>query len=256
MPICLRNLVGILLILACSVAVGQDFDDMCVVAARQTAAASSDITAGLVARYTMSSDPTPGTYTDASGNGNTGSQATAGARPSLVTTNGKACLYFDGTSDTFTVSHSSSLATNRVTISAWICAPTWKAYGVFATKTTSSAWNDGWGIVDPTGAGTIGGRTVKFFGGSYLGARGVNAITVTGTWTHVTGTCDGSSNAFYVNGVLKDSGAASSPSSSSGNLTIGYGPGGDYFTGGMYDFRIYNRALASNEVYMVWSATK
>ena len=71
------------------------------------------------------------------------------------------------------------------------------------------------------------------------------------TWTFVAGVYDGVNVKTYINGTLdRTTPAPFAPASSTGVLKIGMGGGGGshYFFGVIDDVRIYNRALAADEV--------
>jgi hypothetical protein len=81
---------------------------------------------------------------------------------------------------------------------------------------------------------------------------------IAGTWYHYVGTYDGATVKAYLNGAQ-----VASTSFAGGAIAAGTGPdinvaratyGGSYFTGALYDVRIYNRALSAAEVLALYQA--
>lgn len=97
-----------------------------------------------------------------------------------------------------------------------------------------------------TGQVTVAGRST---GG--LQAHTSTATLPLGMWKHVVGTYDGATFRCYVDGQLVSS--ANNPftlAAPSGNLTLGASPQGtaEYLNGRLQDVRLYNRAIAADEV--------
>ncbi len=93
----------------------------------------------------------------------------------------------------------------------------------------------------PVGAAIIGGTKAKAFGTSAL---------VTGTFTHLAVTYDGTTVRFYVNGSLVATKTATGAiSTSTGPLQIGgdsiYG---QFFSGAIDEVRVYNTALTQGQI--------
>src|SRR5262249_37579851 len=72
-----------------------------------------------------------------------------------------------------------------------------------------------------------------------------------GKWKHIVGTHDGSTFKVYIDGQLVETNAnAFSLTTPSGNLSLGASlqGGADYLNGRLCDVRLYNRAIAADEV--------
>jgi len=183
---------------------------------------------------------------DSSGQGNTGSITGA------TWTSGKhgKALSFDG-NDYINVSNSSSLNSSLITVAVWVNPTSFANYKTIAIKTTSSSWNDGWGLFHYTGANDI-----RFFINGY-NANYVSANIPIGSWSHITGTFDGSLISIYTNGTLTATSTYSGSINTSSNiLQIGSGDivGGGFWNGKIDDVRIYNRALTASEVAKLYKA--
>lgn len=200
---------------------------------------------GLVAAYGF--EEGAGTTTaDASGNGLTGTISNA-----AWTTAGKfgKALTFSGTSGSWvTVPDAAVLRlTTGMTVSAWVrptsSLPQWPTvimkersgeltYALYANSDSGQ----------PNINYTSGGNEVNLNAGS---AVPVNA------WTYLTGTFDGATLRFYVNGQLVGSKATSaSIDVTNGVLRIGGDSvwPGELFPGVIDEVRIYNRALSATEI--------
>jgi hypothetical protein len=93
----------------------------------------------------------------------------------------------------------------------------------------------------PSTVQNVGGYYKTLYAGSHL---------PTNAWTHLAATYDGSTQKFYVNGVLVGSQSQTGAITfSSGALRIGGDSvWGEYFTGYVDEVRIYNRALTQAEI--------
>ena len=85
--------------------------------------------------------------------------------------------------------------------------------------------------------------------GAPLDARGTSTLP-RNTWSHLAVTFDGTTLRLYVNGALAGSRAVAGPLlTSTGALRIGGNSiWGEYFAGRIDEVRLYNRALAVNEI--------
>jgi hypothetical protein len=193
---------------------------------------------GLVAAYSFN-ESLGMTTPDSSGRGNIGfiSGATWG------TGRYGGGLVFDGVNDRITVPDSSSLdLTTGMTIETWIRptalggyrtavikeTPTYLAYALYASTTSSNR-----PAVEANRGELIGGT-----------APALN------TWTHVTGTYDGTNLRLYINGVLASTKATTQlmPNSASALYIGGNAGWGEWFSGTIDEVRIYNRALSQTEI--------
>jgi hypothetical protein len=192
----------------------------------------------LVAAYSFN-EGSGTTVHDASGNSHTGtlqggtSWATSGKY-------GKA-LSFNGTNAYVNIPNSSLLQLRTaMTLEAWV-NPT-KLTGVW--RDVIYKGNDNYYLEADSTSGKPATRATT--GGSLLGT----SSPAVNTWTHLTGTYDGATLRFYVNGVQVSSRAQTGAITISTNaLQIGgdsiYG---QYFSGIVDEVRVYSRALSATEI--------
>ena len=205
--------------------------------------------------------PFSGDAKDQSGRGNDG--AVYGA---TLTSNGfgasDRAYQFDGSDDYIDCGQPTDLNfTGPFTISAWINPLEIEGYGS-KYRTIVGKWKD-WnpGDVD------LRQYTLGFGHGGYvhlgIGAGGpwdavISAEPLTtGVWTHIAGVYDGSSLKVYVNGVEQGSKATSLamvsqpvPVQMAAANCGGWGQ--EFFQGALSGVRMYNRALSSNEIGLVY----
>lgn len=187
------------------------------------------------------------TWTDLSGNGNTGTLTNA---PTYSSANGGS-IVFDGVDDHITFTSNPSL-TNQITVEVWVNLNTPPIQGTgfilgregsyrLIYTTSKFSWvcatvNNGWYTT-----GTVVDASILATSGIY----------------HVVGTYDGANNRIYVNGTLQTTG-----SSISGNiLTNGTyylmrttAANLDYGKGNLYSHKLYNRALSATEIQQNFNA--
>ncbi|MBK1884002.1 choice-of-anchor D domain-containing protein [Luteolibacter pohnpeiensis] len=189
---------------------------------------------------------------DSSGNGNDGTLV--GPPLPVHTTDGwlGGALEFNGTTNqSVSVPSSDSLnPTSAITVSAWMLPQQWgdNANRRIIQKGTSDNQY----------------RMCAESGVFKWDIRNIGTVTIPqptlGTWCHVTGTYDGSSMKFYLNGVL------ASQLSTSGNIPVTddalqistknvTSNGKDHFVGLIDDLRIYGRALSAQEILALASQT-
>jgi hypothetical protein len=199
---------------------------------------STPVPGSLVAAYSFN-EGSGTTVHDASGNSHTGtlqggtSWATSGKY-------GKA-LSFNGTNAYVNIPNSSLLQLRTaMTLEAWV-NPT-KLTGVW--RDVIYKGNDNYYLEADSTSGKPATRATT--GGSLLGT----SSPAVNTWTHLTGTYDGATLRFYVNGVQVSSRAQTGAITISTNaLQIGgdsiYG---QYFSGIVDEVRVYSRALSATEI--------
>jgi PKD repeat protein len=193
---------------------------------------------GLVAAYGFE-EGNGSIVSDASGHGNTGTLNGA----TWASGRFGSGLSFNGTSAMVTINDSASLHfTGGMTLEAWVnpaaLGATWsdiifKAPDVFF-------------LMGTTPQGQLPDMGGTFASGNVYGT----AVLPLNTWTHLAGTYDGTTMTFYVNGVQVASRPQTGPiATSNGALSIGGdSTSGQFWTGLIDEVRIYNRALAANEV--------
>ena len=207
-----------------------------------------------------SSYPGTGTsWTDLSGNGNTGTLTNG---PTYGGSGSSGYIDFDGTNDYVDIANSSSLnPTTGITLLAW--------YKMDALVSNQNIISKGFTSV----ASPFIQYSFKMFdnspfntpqfnlalGGSLVQLNGATTMS-TATWYLVACTYDKSSMKIYVNNV-QDSNTNSQTadiSTYSTSLSIARWPTGNsqFLNGQVAMTLIYNRALSSTEVGDIWNATK
>ena len=215
---------------------------------------SASGTGGLVGHWKL--DETSGTtVSDSSGNNNGtyDDGPTLGATP--ATNFSGTSVSFDGNNDNVTIPDDSSLRVTDMTVSAWVYIPSSIPSG-WRTIVEHGRGTDNWfGLWKRSGSDRFHFRWADN-GGSTVSAD-TNATIVADQWYHIVGTLDTSTNVAKI--YMTDSAGdttldktitgATSPSATSGDLTIGENnDGSESFDGSIDDVRIYNRALTATEV--------
>jgi hypothetical protein len=193
------------------------------------------------------------TIYDLSGNGNNGTFGPSTSAPTLSGDNG-GVLSFDGNDDYVDCGNNLSLSfVNNLTIQVW-CSSNISDSGYRSPlmKTTSSAWNDGFGFYQQ-------GGNFYFYVNIWNGAHIVSISKTTFSLTNFVGTYDGANLKIYENGILRSTGTSftANVSNSSTNLQVGRGGGSDYeWNGNIAQVSIYNRALTAQEIQQNYNALK
>lgn len=190
------------------------------------------------------------TWTDLSGNGNTGTLTNG---PTYNSGNGGYIL-FDGVNDYADITDSSSLdITPAVTIDTWVNFPTFTSYGGIVAKRSESSARGNYYL-------RVGNSTGQFQLGTFPNGVGHNIWVTTktdfatNTWFHLVGTISGSTHKIYVNGELYFGsfgwGSGTTMATDALNLRIGmgYDSSGEPGNVKVGSVRIYNRALNSAEI--------
>jgi hypothetical protein len=193
------------------------------------------------------------TWTDMSGNGNSGTLTNG---PTFSNANGGA-IVLDGLDDYVIVSNgmNSLVGTNQVTFAAWIYRTSTTAYwaGIISNKVNGA---DGIALL-------VNPDSQIFF--QYDSTSGVYAIfggvvLSTNNWNYIVGIYDNVGLKTYYNGTLNDSAADPGKSiASQGNMDILIGsqqPIASYFPGRIASIQVYNRGLSASEVLQNYNATK
>jgi hypothetical protein len=202
-----------------------------------------DVLDGLVARWKMdeaSWNGTPGEVVDSVSTNN--GVAVGGA----VTTNGliNRCGYFNGSSGWVKGPSISSVSqtNNNVTLTAWIkdTAGDGGLHGIHAPRNTVA---DGWVLM-------VYQNKLQFY---TYGTLYIAGAISSNQWKFVTYTFNNTTNTLYIDGVQSYQWVANLDKSTSAFYSIGAWDNGSYrFMGLIDDARIYNRALSSNEVNVVY----
>ena len=169
-----------------------------------------------------------------------------------VDNNGKIgkCYSF-GSSKRITVSQPANLSTTAASLSCWVNLSAWgSSYDSLVNLSTGTGWND-------TRLAFVRNDTANRIGFCVANGSTYNFTVMTSdlplnTWTHLTGTFDGSTIKIYVNGVLNNSAATTFNSLvySSAVLNLGSWSNGNNYpiTGKLNDVRVYSHCLSTKEV--------
>jgi len=191
------------------------------------------------------------TWTDISGNGNNGTLTNG---PTFSSANG-GTIVFDGSDDYVVLTNASTPLTN-LSYETILKIDSIPASNTFRSIWQKSAdWNYSTGISLQMIYGYLTFSYGSIWGGSvsYL----LSNLTV-GNWYHIVGTSSSVSSGtsrMYINGSLVATGANAATPTSTSDLTLGSGNGGN-FLGNISVFRTYNRELAAAEILQNYNAQK
>lgn len=169
-----------------------------------------------------------------------------------VDNNGKIgkCYSF-GSAKRITVSQPANLSTAAASLSCWVNLSTWgTSYDSLVNLSTGTGWND-------TRLAFVRNNTANRIGFCIANGSTFNITVMTSdlplnTWTHLTGTFDGSTIKIYVNGVLNNSTTTTFNSIVYSNAVLNIGSwsnSNNYpINGKLNDVRVYNHALSAKEV--------
>ena len=199
---------------------------------------------GLVGCWKL--DESSGTVAaDSSGNGHDGTLLNG---PTWTTGPVIGALNFDGSNDQVTIADASDLRiTGDITIAFWTKKNAEATLlSCLVAKANSSVRN--YGIWEEAGTSKR-----LLFQQLDAGGNGINLWTTTtiavGTWYHVAAVVRGTNAYFYINGTLDNSGTRTiAAPTTTDPVTFGYGGWNDRYPGVLDDVRIYNRALAADEI--------
>jgi Concanavalin A-like lectin/glucanases superfamily len=198
-------------------------------------------------------DETSGTSAGDSKNGRNGTYTNgvtlgqSGALPDSI--NNKAAS-FDGTNDYVTVPYAAALSPATFTVEAWV-----KPNG-------TASWQEVAGSYDSLGGGAYRGYWLGIDGTTWNweidnGATITvieGATVVTGSWTHLVGTFDGTTGKLYVNGTVVASSAATYAANANSPFAIGSTyyrdttSWSDAFNGAIDEVALYNTALTATQI--------
>ena len=175
---------------------------------------------------------------DATGNGNQGTVVGA----SWATGKFGSALSFNGTSSRVDLPALGKFYRDAFTLEAWVkTSTTQRDTGIVGSFANGGPmlWVD-----------HLAGRYYLTMGAGISNYLDSGQTPTTGQWQHVTGTYDGATARFYVDGTLVASQPFTDDVGDSNNWRIGaYGnPAGQSFDGLIDDVRIYDRALTSAQV--------
>jgi hypothetical protein len=191
------------------------------------------------------------TWTDLSGNGNTGTLTNG---PTYSSANGGS-LVFDGTNDYVNSTSISSQFTSDITVEAWIYLSSYPGDWVRIIGTGGNGGNRTFGLWyhGPSSGGILWQR---YGAGDPSIFPGSPTLSI-GTWHHIVATTSGSSHVLYLNASSIGTATAAGPWAASGaNITIGFAGFHTYHNGRMSNLRLYNRALTAAEIQQNFNATR
>ena len=160
-------------------------------------------------------------------------------------------LSFNGTSQYIDLGAPTLSAT--MTVSAWIRPSSFTTPGSIVTKGYDGT-NTQWSLDTVASSGLIAFCTFSV----YVSHGATSAVAVPlNKWSFVVGTYDGVTWKVYVNGLLSGSSVDIAPVVTTNKLEIGavdsFGTPIQFFSGGIDDVRIYNRALSVGEIQTLYS---
>ena len=204
--------------------------------------------------YPGATGTNPDVYTwyDLSGNENHGELKNG---VSYSGTNGGS-LVFDGVDNYATLPINSSLSPVNVTVESWVSNNNLSQYNSFIGGYGDTAYNGYW-----LGKGSIYWTFSIGVGGASFKQIQATAISPN-TPTHLVGTFDGSVMNFYING-----GASLFTFNLTGNIAYSGGvvpyvgnitelDSNRFWTGNIFNYKVYNRALSASEVLQNYEATR
>ena len=219
------------------------------------ALAQSFVTNGLVAYY-----PFNGNANDASGNGNNGTiyGDVALAPDRFGTTN--SAYTFNGVDGYIDIGNPVGNSPEYLTETAWVKIISRATTGVIAediiiTKRQTPYIGSGWSdlIVESSGS-NAGAGEIMVEADNYVAYYPGISHTQTNVWNFICLVKSNNTYQIYVNGVLENTLTDSYPLSSVENMYLMHdGALGTYSHGVLDDVRIYNRALSTNEIALLYS---
>jgi parallel beta-helix repeat protein len=212
--------------------------------AEYSAEVLTDPTAPAPVGYWRLGDSAPSTTAvDATGNGYDGVYTNGPLLNQTGIFTSDDAVSFDGSDDVVLVADDPALRPTDLTVEAWV-NPTAsiQTYDTVVAKTTSSSWNDGYGLYYHNG-------DIAFFVNNYSTHRVQAPITI-GSFSHVAVSYDGDQLKLYIDGELVDSETVGDPINHSTNsLMIGQGASTSYTWHGLIDeAAVYDQALTQDEI--------
>jgi len=183
-------------------------------------------------------------WTDLSGNGNTGTLTNG---PTYNSSNGGS-IVFDGVDDYSPIGTSGfPFGSSAGTLSGWARTN---------TISGSYSWIVSYGKGSPRQSRFIGINGAIYLFGGY--GNDINASGVPlNTWFNMVGVYDGTNASMYINGTLVSGPTARSWDTVANNAQIGRQTnGGEYWNGNIAQVSIYNRALTASEIQQNYNALR
>tara|TARA_X000001036_G_scaffold298356_1_gene277430 strand:- start:1931 stop:4084 length:2154 start_codon:yes stop_codon:yes gene_type:complete len=156
---------------------------------------------------------------------------------------------FDGSNDYISGSIPSTFTGNQTyTFSIWVKPDSHPSgfIAVFGIGTDST--NDSIGLFFDSG---------NIIHLTYANNLATTTYATIGEWVHITGTYDGTGRTIFVNGKLIGTDSYSSLTLAGTTFRLGSNlSGGQNFNGSIANFRLFNRALTSDEIYQLYAYQK
>ena len=196
---------------------------------------------------------------DLSGNGNNATEGDGGNPTVYLPTGpcdtaykptfGNASREFDGVDDYVDCGGAASGITSAFSLSAWVKFSSLVLWDSIVSQSSDPALIDGFGFY------VYGSDTVGFWVNSWSASKVTHLLTnPTGQWYHLTGTWDGATMEFFVDGTSVGTEAESGALSLVGSLELGRGFDDAYnLDGNLADVRIYNRVLSPQEIADIYN---
>ena len=196
-----------------------------------------------------------GNANDISGNGNNGTLQ--GGTGFVVSKVGQGFSFDGATGSIVQIPNSASVSFNQtapMSVEMWVYRTSAAQIQHFIGKRTGSCGTANFNY--QFALNTTNGEGLSFGGGPSAG--GTPAISgqdlPLNTWTHLTGTSDGSTVRLYINGVQAASANGTLGTPNTAPLTIGDSGGCGAFGGRIDETSIYNRALSPAEITSIFNA--
>jgi len=224
-------------------------------ASAQTPAMTNLPTEGLVLHFEFNEAPTNCVIVDSSGKGNAG--RIAGAKWTEKGRVGGGCE-FGGTDHFIVTPGSASLNAKQASFMVWIKAPE----GTTGRTLIDRHSREGFALTIGEGASGMRGKALAYVAGH--SCAGDNMVA-DGFWHHLAATYDGETLKLYIDSVVQKQNSAwkGAIGAAGRELTIGANrshPTAEdknvSYQGVLDDVRIYNRALAANDIVAIYSASK
>lgn len=215
--------------------------------ANEVSKLATKVPAGLVAHYQLDGDAT-----DDTGNALDGTLVGSPGAANDRYANGSGSYTFDGSTQYITVADNSLLKpANSITIAAWAYHSNWSGCDSGDPSILSKGESGDSGVYFECDSATNELAFILGRDGTKI-KIGIDPSSLSGgAWHHLTGTYDGRTMKFYVNGVLKntnDAGASYSIDHSNDVFYIAQDWESEEFPGSIDDVRVYDRALTAGEV--------
>jgi gliding motility-associated-like protein len=208
------------------------------------------------AQTTIVEYPFNGNANDLSGNGLNGIVNNATLTTDRFNQSNNA-YYFNGTNASISISYSSLFnfsTSSQFTISLWLQPEIANSIGALFVK---SPFNSNYVLSNwDYGLYVINNKSMSGYANNNF-LNGTTTMTALGCWYHILVTYNNGIWKLYVNGILEaqDNSGTKFITQSSGGISIGKkgDANGDYFKGKIDDIKVYNSALTSTQVYVLYN---